>query len=102
MSDLVYCIDIYFLYIYPLDFFFFFFFLLLLLLLLLLLVSHCHFSTFRHVLYFLFQAVNDVPIHLKGGPADKVLFGATVVMCAVGLGSCFKFYYDMAFPKRIE
>lgn len=47
-----------------------------------------------------FQAPNHIPIHLKGGPVDKVLFGATVVLCVVGLGGCFQFFYEMAFPPK--
>lgn len=48
----------------------------------------------------LFQCHNSIPIHLKGGPVDKVLFGSTLVLCAVGLAGCFQFFYGMAFPKK--
>ncbi|XP_045139098.1 cytochrome c oxidase subunit 7A2, mitochondrial-like [Portunus trituberculatus] len=47
-----------------------------------------------------FQTPNNIPIHLKGGPLDRVLFGATLVLCAVGVGSCFQFFYEMSFPKK--
>ncbi|XP_042242426.1 uncharacterized protein LOC121879727 [Homarus americanus] len=47
-----------------------------------------------------FQHQNNVPIHLKGGPIDKVLFGSTLVMCAVGFAGCLHFFYGMAFPKK--
>ncbi|KAG0720670.1 Cytochrome c oxidase subunit 7A1, mitochondrial [Chionoecetes opilio] len=47
-----------------------------------------------------FQAHNSLPIHLKGGPMDKVLFGTTLVLCAAGLAGCFHFYYEMAFPPK--
>ncbi|XP_069983285.1 cytochrome c oxidase subunit 7A1, mitochondrial [Penaeus vannamei] len=50
----------------------------------------------------MFQKANSIPIHLKGGPFDKVLFGATLVMCAVGLTGCLNFFYDMSFPKKSE
>jgi len=49
-----------------------------------------------------FQVDNNLPIHLKGGPGDKMLFGATVAICGIGLLGCFKFYYDMSFPKKAE
>ncbi|XP_069196148.1 cytochrome c oxidase subunit 7A2, mitochondrial-like [Procambarus clarkii] len=47
-----------------------------------------------------FQQHNNIPVHLKGGPIDKVLFGSTLVLCAVGLAGCFQFFYSMAFPKK--
>lgn len=47
-----------------------------------------------------FQAPSTLPIHLKGGPVDKVLFGTTVVLCAVGLAGCFEFFFGMAFPPK--
>ncbi|XP_037788866.1 cytochrome c oxidase subunit 7A1, mitochondrial-like [Penaeus monodon] len=50
----------------------------------------------------MFQKANSVPIHLKGGPLDKVLFGATLVMCTVGLTGCLSFFYDMSFPKKSD
>ncbi|KAK7076751.1 hypothetical protein SK128_024709 [Halocaridina rubra] len=48
----------------------------------------------------LFQASNDIPIHLKGGPVDKVLFGTTIALCAVGLAGCLQYFYSMSFPKK--
>ncbi|CAL4122161.1 unnamed protein product [Meganyctiphanes norvegica] len=47
-----------------------------------------------------FQVENKLPIHLKGGPRDMMLFGTTVAICGLGLLGCFKFYYDMSFPKK--
>merc|ERR1711962_473418 len=49
-----------------------------------------------------FQVENNIPIHLKGGPGDRMLFGATLAICGIGLLGCFKFYYDMSFPKKAE
>ncbi|XP_042856199.1 cytochrome c oxidase subunit 7A1, mitochondrial-like [Penaeus japonicus] len=48
----------------------------------------------------MFQKPSGIPIHLKGGPLDKVIFGATVAMCVVGLTGCLSFFYDMSFPKK--
>ncbi|KAK4303947.1 hypothetical protein Pmani_024073 [Petrolisthes manimaculis] len=48
----------------------------------------------------IFQKQNNVPIHLKGGPVDKVLFGSTLILCAVGVAGCFRFFYEMSFPKK--
>jgi len=49
-----------------------------------------------------FQVDNKLPIHLKGGPRDMMLFSTTLAICGVGLIGCFKFYYDMSFPKKAE
>merc|ERR1712106_645404 len=47
-----------------------------------------------------FQVDNKLPIHLKGGPRDMMLFSTTLAICGVGLFGCFKFFYDMSFPKK--
>ncbi|XP_059474576.1 cytochrome c oxidase subunit 7A, mitochondrial-like [Neocloeon triangulifer] len=47
-----------------------------------------------------YQKPNGIPIHLKGGPADKVLFGVTVALLAVGIVSAFNLVYRMAVPKK--
>ncbi|XP_068243544.1 cytochrome c oxidase subunit 7A, mitochondrial-like [Palaemon carinicauda] len=49
-----------------------------------------------------FQINNGVPIHLKGGPVDTLLFAATAGLNAVGLFMCLSFFYDMSFPKKKE
>ncbi|XP_068230269.1 uncharacterized protein [Palaemon carinicauda] len=49
-----------------------------------------------------FQSASPIPVHLKGGPFDKVIFGSTVVLCVIGLTGCFSFFYDMSFPKKKE
>ncbi|KAH8377865.1 hypothetical protein KR093_007549 [Drosophila rubida] len=46
------------------------------------------------------QAVNDLPVFLKGGPADKVLFGVTAALCGVGLVSIVHMIYTMGFAKK--
>ncbi|XP_049784447.1 cytochrome c oxidase subunit 7A, mitochondrial-like [Schistocerca cancellata] len=47
-----------------------------------------------------FQVNDGLPVFLKGGIVDKVLYHTTVGLCAVGLGMTFKFYYDMAVPRK--
>ncbi|XP_046388715.1 uncharacterized protein LOC124157758 [Ischnura elegans] len=48
----------------------------------------------------LFQAPNNIPIHLKGGQMDKILFGATIALCGLSLMGCFKVYYDLSVPRK--
>ncbi|BFF96027.1 cytochrome c oxidase subunit 7A1 mitochondrial [Drosophila madeirensis] len=47
-----------------------------------------------------FQAVNDVPVFLKGGPIDKALFGITAGLCGIGLISIVHMIYTMGFAKK--
>ncbi|XP_059220733.1 uncharacterized protein LOC131995758 [Stomoxys calcitrans] len=47
-----------------------------------------------------FQAKSTVPVFLKGGPADKVLFGVTVGLCGIGLLSILEMVYTMGFKKK--
>ncbi|KAG5674971.1 hypothetical protein PVAND_004914 [Polypedilum vanderplanki] len=47
-----------------------------------------------------FQAKNNIPIHLKGGPLDRILFGSTVVLCGVGVVMLANFIYSMAKKKE--
>uniref|UniRef100_A0A182X7P4 Uncharacterized protein n=1 Tax=Anopheles quadriannulatus TaxID=34691 RepID=A0A182X7P4_ANOQN len=47
-----------------------------------------------------FQAKNELPVFLKGGPADKALFGITVALCGVGLLGIAKLVYDLGFAKK--
>ncbi|KAG5670087.1 hypothetical protein PVAND_000371 [Polypedilum vanderplanki] len=49
-----------------------------------------------------FQKNDGLPVHLKGGPLDKVLYGITVVACIYGLGQFGKLIYDLGFapPKK--
>lgn len=51
-------------------------------------------------IHFEFQAKNDIPIFLKGGPPDKILFGITAVGCGLGLLSIVHLVYQMGFAKK--
>lgn len=42
-----------------------------------------------------FQQDNGLPIHLKGGPMDRVLMGLTFVFAGVGLVKAGKFFFEM-------
>ncbi|XP_023307020.2 cytochrome c oxidase subunit 7A1, mitochondrial [Lucilia cuprina] len=48
----------------------------------------------------IFQAKNDLPVFLKGGPADKALFGLTVGLCGIGILSILQLVYDLGFKKK--
>ncbi|XP_055682835.1 cytochrome c oxidase subunit 7A1, mitochondrial-like [Lutzomyia longipalpis] len=47
-----------------------------------------------------FQEPNGLPIFLKGGPFDRVLFGSTVFLCGVGVLFFANFVYTMGFKKK--
>ncbi|KAL9923837.1 cytochrome c oxidase subunit 7A-like 2 isoform 2-T2 [Glossina fuscipes fuscipes] len=47
-----------------------------------------------------FQANNNLPVFLKGGPADKMLYGITMGLCGVGLLGIVKLLYDLGFKKK--
>ncbi|XP_062549298.1 cytochrome c oxidase subunit 7A1, mitochondrial-like [Armigeres subalbatus] len=47
-----------------------------------------------------FQAKNDLPIFLKGGPFDKVLFLTTCGLCGIGVLGIVHFIYTMGFSKK--
>lgn len=47
-----------------------------------------------------FQKNDGVPIHLKGGPVDKVLYGITLALCAVGTVLSLQTLFVMAYPKK--
>ncbi|MPC30463.1 Cytochrome c oxidase subunit 7A, mitochondrial [Portunus trituberculatus] len=49
-----------------------------------------------------FQIDNGLPIHLKGGVMDNLLFLSTLGVSGIGLFMCFKFYFSMAFPPKKE
>merc|ERR1711915_198729 len=49
-----------------------------------------------------FQVDNGVPIHLRGGPFDNMLFISTAVLNGFGLFMCLRFFYDMSFPKKSD
>ncbi|KAJ8929505.1 hypothetical protein NQ314_017798 [Rhamnusium bicolor] len=47
-----------------------------------------------------FQRDDGVPIYLKGGISDKLLFGTSVVLCVIGLLEGARFLFTMSFPKK--
>ncbi|XP_045616588.1 cytochrome c oxidase subunit 7A, mitochondrial isoform X2 [Procambarus clarkii] len=47
-----------------------------------------------------FQVDNGLPIHLKGGATDNMLFVSTLIVNGIGLAMCLHFFYGMAFPKK--
>ncbi|XP_059046237.1 cytochrome c oxidase subunit 7A1, mitochondrial-like [Achroia grisella] len=48
----------------------------------------------------LFQKDDDVPVFLKGGPVDGLLYRLTMALCVVGLAGIFHTIYGHAFPKK--
>ncbi|XP_055376017.1 cytochrome c oxidase subunit 7A1, mitochondrial [Condylostylus longicornis] len=50
--------------------------------------------------YTKFQAKNDLPVFLKGGPLDRGLFGLTVALCGVGIVGIVHMVYTMGFKKK--
>jgi len=50
-----------------------------------------------------FQVPDGVPVHLKGGPSDKILAMTTYGLCGIGLVTVFyTLFYKMAFPQKKE
>ncbi|OWR48277.1 uncharacterized protein LOC116768740 [Danaus plexippus] len=47
-----------------------------------------------------FQKEDDVPVFLKGGPFDAVLYRLTMFLCVVGLGGIAHTIYSHAVPKN--
>ncbi|XP_076044845.1 cytochrome c oxidase subunit 7A, mitochondrial-like [Oratosquilla oratoria] len=47
-----------------------------------------------------YQVDDGLPIHLKGGVFDKLLFTGTIGLNGVGLFMCLQFFYEGAFPKK--
>ena len=48
----------------------------------------------------LFQKEDDVPVFLKGGPADALLYRLTMALCLVGLAGIAHTIYGHAVPKK--
>jgi cytochrome c oxidase subunit 7a len=48
----------------------------------------------------LFQKIDDLPVHFKGGSVDKVLFGVTMAFCVIGIAYSLQTLYVMSFPKK--
>jgi hypothetical protein len=53
-----------------------------------------------HLYFCVFQRIDDLPIHIKGGPIDKVLFGVTMALCVVGIAYSLQTLYVMSVPKK--
>ncbi|KAK7076750.1 hypothetical protein SK128_024708 [Halocaridina rubra] len=49
-----------------------------------------------------FQIDNGLPVHIKGGVFDKLLYGITGVVCMIGVLECFRVYYVLAYPPKKE
>ncbi|XP_017777756.1 PREDICTED: cytochrome c oxidase subunit 7A2, mitochondrial-like [Nicrophorus vespilloides] len=52
--------------------------------------------------YELFQQDNGLPVHIKGGFADKALFTLTAVLIATGTLEGYRTLFNMAKPKKIK
>ena len=51
--------------------------------------------------YAKFQVQDGVPVHLKGGPADKILASLTYLACACAVATVsYTLFYKMAFPQK--
>ncbi|XP_007491935.1 cytochrome c oxidase subunit 7A1, mitochondrial [Monodelphis domestica] len=48
----------------------------------------------------LFQENNDLPVYLKGGTGDQLLFTITMTMSVVGTGYCLFFLTWASFPHK--
>jgi hypothetical protein len=64
------------------------------------LVVLSHGRVFINISSCVLQKDDGVPVHIKGGPVDKFLFGITLALCAVGTIASFHTLYVMAYPKR--
>ncbi|XP_071536403.1 cytochrome c oxidase subunit 7A2-like, mitochondrial isoform X1 [Panulirus ornatus] len=50
----------------------------------------------------IFQFPNDMPVHIKGGPTDRILYVLTAAVCFIGLVDCFRVYYRLSYPSKKE
>ncbi|XP_064487919.1 cytochrome c oxidase subunit 7A-related protein, mitochondrial-like [Ornithodoros turicata] len=48
----------------------------------------------------LFSKDDGVPVHLKRGVSDRVLFQGTMGLCVISLGFCFNSLFHFMFPKK--
>ncbi|XP_018530179.1 cytochrome c oxidase subunit 7A2, mitochondrial [Lates calcarifer] len=48
----------------------------------------------------LFQEDNGLPVHLKGGPADALLYRTTMTLTVFGTGYVLYELWNAAFPKK--
>lgn len=47
-----------------------------------------------------FQLNDGIPVYLKGGLMDRVLFGTTVILCVFGVGYGASVIYELAVPPK--
>ena len=47
-----------------------------------------------------FQKNDGLPVFLKGGPFDKILFYTTIILAILGVTNTFAFVYEKAFPNK--
>ncbi|KAI5638832.1 cytochrome c oxidase subunit 7A-related protein, mitochondrial-like [Phthorimaea operculella] len=47
-----------------------------------------------------FQKEDDVPVFLKGGPMDAILYRLTMALCLLGLAGVVHTIYGHAIPKK--
>ncbi|XP_068934575.1 cytochrome c oxidase subunit 7A1, mitochondrial-like [Petaurus breviceps papuanus] len=48
----------------------------------------------------LFQENNDLPVYLKGGATDRLLYSLTMAMTVGGTGYCLFFFGWASFPRK--
>lgn len=49
-----------------------------------------------------FQVEDGVPVHLKAGGRDKLLFGVTLALTLCGLAGCVEYFYSAAYPPKSQ
>lgn len=47
-----------------------------------------------------FQRRDNLPVFLKGGKVDKILFGATIGLTVIGFIHTMRFLYSMSYPTK--
>ncbi|XP_069156208.1 cytochrome c oxidase subunit 7A2, mitochondrial [Procambarus clarkii] len=50
----------------------------------------------------LFQFPNGLPVHIKGGPVDKILYAFTAAVCFVGFVESCRVYYVLSYPPKAK
>ncbi|KAM4641465.1 cytochrome c oxidase subunit 7A1, mitochondrial [Discoglossus pictus] len=50
----------------------------------------------------IFQADNDIPVHLKGGTSDTILYRITMGICIVGTGLSLFQLFKAALPRKAK
>ncbi|XP_055695614.1 cytochrome c oxidase subunit 7A, mitochondrial [Lutzomyia longipalpis] len=49
-----------------------------------------------------FQKPDGLPVHLKMGARDQIMYRVTMGSCLIGLGFVFKLFYDLSYPPKPE